>query len=100
MPAPAQASNDTLTGNALRRDDIRWAQLELRNRGLYRGSLDGIVGPETRRAVSQFQTINGLGPTASLDAQTWKALTGNPVIGEGTSTPSHSQFSTGSDLGR
>jgi peptidoglycan hydrolase-like protein with peptidoglycan-binding domain len=100
MPAPSQTSNDALPGDAFRKDDIRWAQLELRNRGLYRGSLDGILGPETRRAVSQFQAINGLGRTASLDAQTWEALTGNPAIGEGPSTSGHSQSSTASDLGR
>jgi peptidoglycan hydrolase-like protein with peptidoglycan-binding domain len=72
--------------DALRRDDIRWAQLELRGRGLYKGSLDGILGPETKRALSQFQKINGLEATVSLDAQTWEALT-SPAIGEGSSTP-------------
>jgi peptidoglycan hydrolase-like protein with peptidoglycan-binding domain len=56
MPAAVQTSNNVLTSDALRRDDIRWAQLELRNRGLYRGSLDGILGPETRRAVRQFSS--------------------------------------------
>ena len=37
------------------KDDIRSAQLELRNMGLYAGSLDGIAGPETKRALDQFQ---------------------------------------------
>jgi peptidoglycan hydrolase-like protein with peptidoglycan-binding domain len=84
MPAVVEASRDALTGDSLRRDDIRWAQVELRDRGLYRGSLDGIVGPETRHAVSQFQQIHGLGCTASLDARTWEALTGSgiPAIAE------------------
>ena len=109
MPAVVQASNsaqigDALRGDALRRDDIRWAQLELRSRGLYRGSLDGILGPETKNAVSQFQTINGLGWTASLDPQTWEALTGNPAIGRGSSMRDHSSLtrssSAASDLGR
>jgi peptidoglycan hydrolase-like protein with peptidoglycan-binding domain len=104
MPAPAQNSNNVLTADVLRRDDIRWAQLELRNRGLYQGSLDGILGPETRRAVSQFQAINGLGRTASLDAQTWEALTGNPAIDIGSSMSDHTQSltnsSAASDLGR
>ena len=104
MPALAQNANNVLTGDAFRRDDIRWAQLELRNRGLYRGSLDGISGPETRRAVSQFQAINGLGRTASLDPQTWEALTSNPAIGVGSSMPDHTQSlansSAASDLGR
>jgi hypothetical protein len=47
-----ETSRDPLTGDALRRDDIRWAQVELRYRGLYQGSLDGVVGPETKRALS------------------------------------------------
>jgi Putative peptidoglycan binding domain len=100
IPAPVQASDTALTGDTLRKDDIRWAQLELRNRGLYRGSLDGILGPETSRAISQFQRINGLTRTASLDALTWDALTGNPAIGEGSSTATHSRSSEASDLGR
>jgi peptidoglycan hydrolase-like protein with peptidoglycan-binding domain len=76
MPA---TSRDVLTGDALRRDDIRWAQVELRYRGLYQGSLDGIVGRETKRALSEFQRNNGLSPSASFDAQTWKALTGSSM---------------------
>lgn len=83
MPAVVQNSQDVLAGDPLRTDDIRWAQVELRVRGLYQGSLDGILGPETKRALSRFQQIKGLGPTASLDAQTWESLTGNPPIVEG-----------------
>jgi peptidoglycan hydrolase-like protein with peptidoglycan-binding domain len=84
MPATVQISEDALAGDPLRTDDIRWAQVELRDRGLYQGSLDGILGPETKWAVSQFQQMNGLGRTASLDTPTWKALTGNPPIVEGS----------------
>ena len=85
-PAVVETSRDALTGDALRKNDIRWAQVELRYRGLYKGSLDGVVGPETKRALSEFQKINGLGRTASLDAQTWEALTGSgiPAIAEGS----------------
>lgn len=57
MPAAVETSRDALTGDPLRRDDIRWAQVELRYRGLYQGSLDGVLGPETRHALSQFQQI-------------------------------------------
>jgi peptidoglycan hydrolase-like protein with peptidoglycan-binding domain len=86
MPVVVETSRDALTGDALRTDDIRWAQVELRVRGLYRGSLDGMVGPETRRALSQFQQNKGIGRTASLDPQTWEALTGSgiPAIAEGS----------------
>jgi peptidoglycan hydrolase-like protein with peptidoglycan-binding domain len=86
QPAVVETSRDVLAGDALRGDDIRWAQVELRERGLYQGSLDGVVGPETMRALSQFQKMKGLGQTASLDAQTWEALTGSgiPAIAEGS----------------
>jgi Putative peptidoglycan binding domain len=80
QPADVRASLDALAGDPLRTNDIRWAQVELRARNLYRGSLDGIVGPETQRALGQFQKIKGLDATASLDAQTWEALTGRPVV--------------------
>jgi hypothetical protein len=48
------------------------------------GSLDGVLGPETKRALIQFQQKNGLAQTASVDAQTWDALTGSSGIGEGS----------------
>ena len=85
-PAVVETSRDALTGDALRRADIRWAQVELRYRGLYQGSLHGIVDSETKRALSKFQKINGLGLSGSLDAQTWEALTGSgiPAIAEGS----------------
>jgi peptidoglycan hydrolase-like protein with peptidoglycan-binding domain len=63
--------------NPFRKDDIRWAQVELRYRGLYHGSLDGILGPDTKWGIAQFQKNSGLDQTALLDAQTWEALTGS-----------------------
>jgi peptidoglycan hydrolase-like protein with peptidoglycan-binding domain len=83
MPGTVPISQDALAGDPLRTNDIRWAQVKLRFRGLYQGSLDGILGPETKRALSRFQKIEGLDRTASLDAQTWEALTGNSAVGEG-----------------
>jgi hypothetical protein len=57
IPAVVATSRDALTGDALRRDDIRWAQVQLRYRGLYQGSLDGIAGPETKRALNKAVAI-------------------------------------------
>ena len=100
MPPAAQTSDSSLTGDAFRKDDIRWAQVELRGQGLYKGSLDGILGPETKQALCQFQKNTGLGWTASLDAQTWEALTADPGIGQGSSMPPAAERVGGSDLGR
>lgn len=45
-------------------------QQQLRQDGFYRGPVDGIYGPETRRALSQWQTENGLPATGQLDRRT------------------------------
>jgi peptidoglycan hydrolase-like protein with peptidoglycan-binding domain len=100
MPPAAQTSDSSLTGDAFRKDDIRWAQVELRGQGLYKGSLDGILGPETKQALCQFQKSTGLGWTASLDAQTWEALTADPGIGQGSSMQPAAERTGGSNSGR
>ncbi len=81
-----ETSHVSPTDGSLRKDDIRWAQVELRDRGLYNGSLDGVLGPQTEQALDQFQAKNGLNRTSSLDARTWDALTGDASIGQGSST--------------
>ena len=69
------------------KDDIRWVRVELHMIGLYDGSLDGIAGPETRRALLRFQKSNGLERTATLDQQTADALIGDIGVGQGSSMP-------------
>jgi peptidoglycan hydrolase-like protein with peptidoglycan-binding domain len=107
-PAAIRISDILGTSDSLRKDDIRWAQVGLRFRGLYKGSLDGVLGPETKRALTQFQQNNGLARTASVDAQTWDALTSSSGIAEGSSSMpsdtnrpgSMTNSSPASDLGR
>lgn len=87
MPSASGTSNVWLNAANLSKDDIRWAQVELHTVGLYNGSLDGVVGPETKQALLKFQESNGIEPTATLDQQTADALIGNPGVGEGSSMP-------------
>ncbi len=51
--------------------------------GLYNGSLDGVIGPETKQALLGFQKSNDLARTATLDQQTADALIGNTGVGVG-----------------
>lgn len=83
-PSTPQASHQWINAANLSKDDVRWAQVELHTMGLYGGSLDGVVGPETKRALAEFQKTNGLKRTATLDQQTADALVGNG-IGQGSS---------------
>jgi peptidoglycan hydrolase-like protein with peptidoglycan-binding domain len=81
------SSQHWLDAANLSKDDIRWAQVELHTIGLYNGSLDGIIGTETKRALLEFQKSNGLERTARLDQRTADALIGGPGVAQGSSMP-------------
>ena len=49
---------------------VRQAQSELEREGLYDGTVDGIVGPETIQGITAFQQREGLQQTAYLDRAT------------------------------
>jgi peptidoglycan hydrolase-like protein with peptidoglycan-binding domain len=85
--AAPESSEHWLDAANLSKDDIRWAQVELHTIGLYNGSLDGIIGPETTRALLEFQKSNGLERTARLDQHTADVLIGGPGVGQGSGMP-------------
>ena len=87
MPSMPGTSPHWINTTNLSKDDVRWAQVELRNLGLYNDSLDGVIGPETKRALAEFQKANGLKQTATLDQQTADALISNTGTGQGSSLP-------------
>ena len=83
-----ETSHHWINAAKLSKDDIRWTQAELHYVGLYNGSLDGVIGPETKRALAEFQKSAGLERTATLDKQTADAPIGNTGgIGQGSSLP-------------
>ena len=49
-------------------------QNELAKLGYYHGQIDGIVGPETRKAISWFQSVDKLSVSGRIDDPTLKAL--------------------------
>jgi len=50
------------------------AQDQLAKQGYYRGAIDGVLGPETRRAIAQYQSNHGLRVTGALTTDTLQAL--------------------------
>jgi peptidoglycan hydrolase-like protein with peptidoglycan-binding domain len=54
---------------------IRRIQQSLARGGYYTGSLDGLFGGGTERAVASYQRDKALPATGSVDDVTWKALT-------------------------
>jgi hypothetical protein len=97
QPAPsqplliAQASGGALSSELninARGEAVRALQLRLQQSGFYKGSVDGLYGLDTQRAVSAFQASVGLKETGSLDDETWQKLQslGNENGGEAVST--------------
>lgn len=98
MPAMSQPAQNAVNPSgswSLSKQDIQQAQGQLRDQGLYHGNVDGILGPETKQALQQFQQKNGLQVTSTLDQQTMDKLLGNPAVGQGSSMPPNSGQPTG-----
>lgn len=55
-------------------DRIRDAQTALAQRNYYRGTVNGTLDDETRRALFEFQVDQGLSGTGNLDGRTARAL--------------------------
>lgn len=72
--------------------DIKKAQEALKGKGHDPGSIDGIIGAQTRQAIRAFQNANGLKETGRLDAETAKKL----GIEQGTASGTPSERETSS----
>ena len=49
-------------------------QAALKNAGLYAGSIDGKLGPKTRKAIEEFQQSKGLKVDGRVGPKTWAEL--------------------------
>lgn len=65
-------SHSAMTGQSS--GNVKEAQQTLKDQGLYKGKVDGKLGPQTKSALAKFQKQNGLKQTAQLDHPTMKAL--------------------------
>ena len=70
MPASKQAAMQGHERGMMRHSTVAEAQKELKSQGFYNGRIDGITGPETKNALSEFQQKNGLRKSAMLDRET------------------------------
>ena len=76
------------------RSEIQQAQQQLKSQGLYRGTADGVMGPETQTALRAFQRQNGLPQSAELDQQTSTRLSGSGAGQSTTGMPNGGQSMT------
>ncbi len=66
---------------------VKQVQTELKQAGVYQGTVDGLWGPDTVRAVLSYQQNNKLRPTGELDAQTLAALHVTPGANAAAAPP-------------
>jgi hypothetical protein len=76
--------------------DVKKAQEALKDKGHNPGSMDGVIGPQTRQAIRAFQNANGLKATGRLDTETAEKL----EIKKGSASGASSEGSTGMDKGQ
>ena len=53
---------------------IQSIQEALKNAGLYSGTVDGVLGPKTKKAIREFQTMNNLNADGKVGRKTWAKL--------------------------
>jgi len=49
-------------------------QSALQQQGFYQGEIDGVLGPQTRAALAEYQQSQGLEPTGAMDEPTLESL--------------------------
>ncbi len=52
-------------------------QTALKNAGYYTGSIDGKIGPKSKKAIENFQKENGLVADGKVGRKTWSKLQGH-----------------------
>src|SRR5690349_4085891 len=56
------------------KDDVKQVQMVLQQKGFDPGTIDGIMGPQTKKAIAGFQRQQNLYVSGKLDQQTLTAL--------------------------
>jgi peptidoglycan hydrolase-like protein with peptidoglycan-binding domain len=71
------------------RAEVTDIQQKLQAENLYQGRIDGMLGPQTRRALADYQKQNGLRVTANLDRKTRDSLLRHMGAGSPPSSATH-----------
>ncbi len=104
--SPSEQGMQATAPEHLSQAQLKQVQQKLKDQGLYKGEIDGQMGPNTKQAVEQFQQKNDLQATGRLDQQTLAALDvnlngmngNNGTVGEGSSTLPSNQPANAGDL--
>ena len=85
FPRSAVGSDSSKEGvAAVHQNEIKKMQETLRNKGHYRGKVDGVFGLRTQRSIRAFQKAENLPVTGQLEIQTADKLGVGPVAHDET----------------
>jgi peptidoglycan hydrolase-like protein with peptidoglycan-binding domain len=94
------ASPDEEKPAVSRRHDIKKVQESLRDKGYYHAHVDGVLGPQTREAIRQYQQSENLPVTGRLDGETAGKLgVGPESVGGSFESAGHEVGKGGKELG-
>jgi peptidoglycan hydrolase-like protein with peptidoglycan-binding domain len=94
-PSSGQGPGSAFKSQGMGRQDVQQAQEALKNQGHDPGPIDGIMGSQTRQALRDFQSKNGLRQTGMLNAETKQKL--NIEGSSSAPSPSSATRPAGSD---
>jgi peptidoglycan hydrolase-like protein with peptidoglycan-binding domain len=91
---------DQEKSSGLSHHDIKKLQENLRDKGYYHADVDGVLGPQTRAAIRQYQESENLPASGHLDAQTAGKLgVGQESVGGDFKRAGHDVGSGGKGFG-
>ncbi|MDJ0701813.1 MAG: peptidoglycan-binding protein [Leptolyngbyaceae cyanobacterium MO_188.B28] len=93
--SPSAPADIGVLGPGSRGEEVKNLQRRLQTLGYYKGSIDGNYGPETVRAVSQFQRYIGFSATGYVDPATWQRIEISQLLpSSGSAVPDSESDST------
>lgn len=71
-PATLPAAADI--ASTIKKPSIEQIQQALKNAGIYQGTVDGKMGPRTKKAIQEFQRQNSLAVDGRVGPKTWQKM--------------------------
>ena len=73
-PMKAESPEEAATSLRVSKLHGQRVQMALKNAGIYRGAINGMMGVTVQKALRNFQKIHGLENTGTVNIATWNAL--------------------------
>jgi len=73
-PTLVEKKTEAMPASTAAKPSAKEIQTALKNAGYYAGSVDGKLGPKTKKAIEEFQKASGLKADGKVGTKTWSLL--------------------------